>query len=93
MAIGVRWRKVRGDLGQYRARTALVVASALSIPASRVLSDALGQAFVQRPLAFTPALDGIVAWLAVVAVLAMVASLLPAWRATRLAVREVLAYE
>ncbi|MCJ7712198.1 MAG: hypothetical protein MUQ32_15355, partial [Chloroflexi bacterium] len=27
MAIGVRWRKVRGDLGQYRARTALVVAS------------------------------------------------------------------
>ncbi len=25
MAIGVRWRKVRGDLGQYRARTALVV--------------------------------------------------------------------
>ena len=23
MAIGVRWRKVRGDLGQYRARTAI----------------------------------------------------------------------
>ena len=27
MLRSVRWRKVRGDLGQYRARTALVVAS------------------------------------------------------------------
>ena len=65
----------------------------VSLPISKILSDALGQAFVQRPLAFTPALDGIGLWLAVVAVLAVVASLLPAWRATRLAVREVLAYE
>jgi ABC-type lipoprotein release transport system permease subunit len=38
-------------------------------------------------------LDGIVFWLIVVAVLAIVASFLPSWRATRLAVREVLAYE
>jgi putative ABC transport system permease protein len=65
----------------------------VSLPVSKVLSDALGQSFVQRPLAFTPALDGIVYWLIVVAVLAIVASFLPAWRATRLAVREVLAYE
>ena len=65
----------------------------VSLPISKVLSDALGESFVQRPLAFTPALDGILAWLVVVAVLAVVASLLPAWRATRLAVREVLAYE
>ncbi len=72
---------------------AWMIAVAVSLPISKLLSDALGQAFVQRPLAFTPALDGIVAWLAVVAVLAVVASLLPAWRATRLAVREVLAYE
>ena len=48
---------------------------------------------MQRPLAFTPAIDGILFWLVVVAVLAVVASFLPAWRATRLAVREVLAYE
>jgi putative ABC transport system permease protein len=72
---------------------AWMVGVAVSLPISKLLADALGQAFVQRPLAFTPAPDGIVAWLAVVAVLAVVASLLPAWRATRLAVREVLAYE
>jgi putative ABC transport system permease protein len=72
---------------------AWLVGVIVSLPISKVLSDALGQSFVQRPLAFTPALDGIVAWLIVVAVLASVASFLPAWRATRLAVREVLAYE
>ncbi len=72
---------------------AWLVGVLVSLPVSKVLSDALGQSFVQRPLAFTPALDGIVAWLVVVAVLATVASFLPAWRATRLAVREVLAYE
>ena len=65
----------------------------VSLPISKILSDALGESFVQRPLAFTPAIDGILAWLVVVAVLALVASFLPAWRATRLAVREVLAYE
>jgi ABC-type lipoprotein release transport system permease subunit len=34
-----------------------------------------------------------VAWAAIVLALAAVASLLPAWRASRLAVREILAYE
>jgi putative ABC transport system permease protein len=65
----------------------------VSLPISKILSDALGESFVQRPLAFTPSVDGMLAWLVVVAVLALVASFLPAWRATRLAVREVLAYE
>ena len=72
---------------------AWVVGVLVSLPISKVLSDALGESFVQRPLAFTPALDGILFWLVVVAILAVVASFLPAWRATRLAVREVLAYE
>jgi putative ABC transport system permease protein len=72
---------------------AWVVGVLVSLPISKVLSDALGESFVQRPLAFTPAIDGILFWLVVVAILAVVASFLPAWRATRLAVREVLAYE
>ncbi len=72
---------------------AWLVGVAVSLPISKILADALGEAFVQRPLAFTPALDGIGLWFVVVAVLAVTASLLPAWRATRLAVREVLAYE
>jgi putative ABC transport system permease protein len=37
--------------------------------------------------------EGVVLWLGIVVLLAAVASLLPAWRASRLAVREVLAYE
>jgi putative ABC transport system permease protein len=65
----------------------------ISLPISKVLANALGEAFVQRPLTYVPALDGIALWFLVVLVLATLASLLPAWRATRLTVREVLAYE
>ena len=72
---------------------AWLIGVVISLPISKVLSDALGESFVQRPLAFTPALDGIGFWLLAVAILAIVASFLPAFRATRLAVREVLAYE
>jgi putative ABC transport system permease protein len=72
---------------------AWLIGVVISLPISKVLSDALGESFVQRPLAFTPALDGIGFWLLAVAILAVVASFLPAFRATRLAVREVLAYE
>ncbi|HEU0244199.1 MAG TPA: ABC transporter permease, partial [Candidatus Limnocylindrales bacterium] len=72
---------------------AWLIGVVISLPISKVLSDALGESFVQRPLAFTPALDGIGLWLLAVAILAVIASFLPAFRATRLAVREVLAYE
>jgi len=72
---------------------AWLIGVVISLPISKVLSDALGESFVQRPLAYTPAVDGIGFWLLAVAVLAIVASFLPAFRATRLAVREVLAYE
>ena len=72
---------------------AWLIGAALSIPASKVLSDALGQAFVQRPLAFEISAQGLVLWFIVVFWLAVVGSLLPAWRAARTSVREVLAYE
>jgi putative ABC transport system permease protein len=65
----------------------------LAIPLSKVLSDQVGQVFVQRPLAFTPSLAGVVMWLAVVIVLSVLGSLAPAWRASRIAVREVIGYE
>ena len=72
---------------------AWLIGAALSIPVSRALSDALGQAFVQRPLAFEISAQGFVLWFIVVFWLAVVGSLLPAWRAARTSVREVLAYE
>ncbi len=65
----------------------------VSIPLSRILSDELGQVFVQRPLSFEPSLAGLATWLAVVIVLSILGSLVPAWRASRIAVREVLGYE
>ncbi len=65
----------------------------LSIPLSKVLSDMLGEAFVQRPLVFSPSPVGLAAWFGVVIVLSVAGSLWPAWRASRMAVREVLGYE
>jgi putative ABC transport system permease protein len=69
------------------------IGAALSIPISKTLSDALGMVFLSRPLSYAVSPEGIILWLGVVLVLAAVASVLPAWRASRLAVREVLAYE
>jgi putative ABC transport system permease protein len=70
-----------------------LLAVALSVPIGKLMSDAVGALFVDEPLAFRVSAAGAAAWLAVVAALAIAASLLPAWRATRLSVREVLAYE
>jgi putative ABC transport system permease protein len=65
----------------------------LAIPLSKLLSDAVGMAFLQVPLSFTFSVPGMLLWLAVVLVLSSTASFLPARSATRLTVREVLAYE
>ncbi len=72
---------------------AWLAGAALAVPLSIVLSDQLGQVFVQRPLAFEVSLAGLLMWLAVVIVLSVLGSLGPAWRASRMAVREVLGYE
>jgi putative ABC transport system permease protein len=69
------------------------VGAGLSLPLSKLISDQLGDVFVQRPLAFAPSLEGFLIWLAVVLVLSVLGSLAPAWRAARMAVREALAYE
>jgi putative ABC transport system permease protein len=70
-----------------------VIGVALAWPISRLLADAVGQSFLRRSLNFEFSLLGVGLWLAVVLVVATVASLFPAWRASRLTVREVLAYE
>ena len=65
----------------------------LAIPCGRALSDEIGTAFLQAPLSHTFALDGAVIWLVVVIALSAIASFLPARSASRLTVRDVLAYE
>lgn len=67
--------------------------AAVSLPISKLLSDAVGMAFWQSPLTFTFSVSGMLIWLLVVLLLSAVASFLPAWNASRLTVREVLAYE
>jgi putative ABC transport system permease protein len=65
----------------------------LAFPLSKVLSDAVGIAMLQVPLSYTFSFGGVLLWLGLVIVLAAVASSLPAWNASRLTVKDVLAYE
>jgi putative ABC transport system permease protein len=65
----------------------------LAVPLSWALSYAIGVAFVQVPLAYAFSAAGVLLWLVLVIGLSVLASLLPARRAWRLSVREVLAYE
>ncbi len=70
-----------------------LVAVPLSYPTARAISDAVGYPFMGAPLDFRYSMAGVVIWLVVVVVLSIVASLWPALRATRVSVREALAYE
>ncbi len=64
-----------------------------AIPLGQLLSTALGTVIFQMPLHYVVAPDGIVIWLIVVVVVSTLATLLPAHNASRLTVRQVLAYE
>jgi len=70
-----------------------LIGSLLALPASRLLSDQFGIAFIQTPLSYVFSLFGVGLWLGVVVVLATLASILPARAASRLTIRDVLAYE
>ncbi|MBN1979554.1 MAG: ABC transporter permease [Anaerolineae bacterium] len=65
----------------------------LSYPSARLFSDALGRVLLRSPFEFVYSLEGVGLWLGVVVVLSLLASLVPALRATRVSVREALAYE
>ncbi len=67
--------------------------SVLAWPISRVLSGIVGMQFMQAPLSYRFSVGGALLWLGIALVLAALASFLPARSASRLSVREVLAYE
>jgi putative ABC transport system permease protein len=79
--------------GIFLGALSLLVALPVSVPGSRVFSDVLGTAVISLPLAFTYSVDGVLLWLAIVVGISALASLWPALRATRVSVRESLAYE
>jgi putative ABC transport system permease protein len=64
-----------------------------ALPIGKLMSDAVGLSLLQSALTYTFSYGGALLWLALVLGLAAVASLLPALRAARVTVREVLAYE
>jgi putative ABC transport system permease protein len=70
-----------------------LLAVPLSYPSARLFSDVVGDTVVELPLDFGYSMVGVVLWLVIVVVLSTLASLWPALRATKVSVREALAYE
>ena len=69
------------------------LAVVLSLPITYLLSSIIGLAIFSTPLGFSFTWLGLVIWLGLVLVLASLASVIPAYNAVRLTIREVLAYE
>lgn len=70
-----------------------IVAAILAFPLSYFLGNALGQTLLRTPLKMIFPLTGPLMWLGLVILLSIVSSLLPARSASRLSIRETLAYE
>ena len=70
-----------------------VAGSLLALPFSRLLSQQVGNALLGFPLDYSFSFAGMVLWFAIISVLGAAASLGPARNASRLTIREVLAYE
>jgi putative ABC transport system permease protein len=67
--------------------------ASLAFPVGALLANTVGLVLFQTALPYVFSGGGLATWLGIVVVLAVVASFLPAWRASRLTVREVLAYQ
>ncbi len=70
-----------------------LLALGLSFPLTLALDASVGQVMFNQVMTFAVGWQGMSYWLIGVLVLATLASALPAWRAVRLTVRDVLAYE
>jgi putative ABC transport system permease protein len=70
-----------------------LLSSLIAFPPGKHLSDAVGITFLKVPLNYTFSFTGIVLWVVIVMLLAALASFLPAYRAARMSVHDVLAYE
>lgn len=65
----------------------------LAVPVAALLDYQVGLLFLHNPMEFYFSFAGVGIWLGVSVTLSLLASLLPAWNATRMSVREVLNYE
>jgi len=65
----------------------------LSLPISKQLSNQIGVSLTQSPLDYLCPMEAVILWLAATVALSALASLLPAWTASRLSIKDVLQYE
>jgi putative ABC transport system permease protein len=79
--------------GMFIGALSWAIGAVIALPISKLLCDAVGMSFLRRTLDFVYSIEGVGVWLIAVLIVAAVSSFLPAWRASRLTVREVLAYE
>jgi putative ABC transport system permease protein len=70
-----------------------IISIALAIPLTNVLTFGVGMAILTAPLPVVYSISGLFVWLFGTLLLAAIASALPAGRASRLTVRDTLAYE
>lgn len=94
-SIGASHRSIFGIYiteGVVIAVMAWALGALLSWPFSIWLVDVLGDAMT-LPLSYAFSYVGVWAWLAIVTAIAVVASLLPAWRASQVSIRDAIAYE
>lgn len=70
-----------------------LLAIPLSYPGARLFSDLVGESLLRVPFEFTYAVDGAGLWLLIVILVSALASLWPAVGATKVSVREALAYQ
>jgi putative ABC transport system permease protein len=95
-AVGASNRDIQGIVvleGILIGLVSWVAGTLFSIPITYALNYGVGVSMFSSPLDFVFGYQGIIAWLAGVLLLASLSSLLPAWNASRLTIREVLAYE
>jgi putative ABC transport system permease protein len=65
----------------------------LAVPMTQGLNQAVGVPTMGMPLTYAYSMPGLWLWLVIVILLSAIASFIPARNASRLTVREVLAYE
>ena len=64
----------------------------LSIPLARWLGNSIGMSLLARPLDYIFSVPALLIWLALIVVIAVIASIIPAQHAARLTIRDTLAY-
>lgn len=70
-----------------------LIALPLSIPGSTGFGSVLGSVIINRDIPYTPTFSGPATWFVIVTIIATIASLMPAQRASQISIREALSYE